>query len=95
MKWFEQEDWDAGVSAKVGLEFGRPRPERRGLTVLKMRGSKHDKDIREFMIDGDGMHIGRPFRGVVGILSGHPTHVSSSEIDRIGGLFAPGSGTER
>jgi hypothetical protein len=27
-------DWDAGVSAKVGLEFGRPRPERRGLTVL-------------------------------------------------------------
>lgn len=34
VKWFEQTDWDAGVSAKVGLEFGRPRPERRGLTVL-------------------------------------------------------------
>jgi hypothetical protein len=34
VKWFEQADWDAGVSAKVGLEFGRPRPERRGLTVL-------------------------------------------------------------
>jgi len=34
VKWFEQADWDAGVSAKIGLEFGRPRPERRGLTVL-------------------------------------------------------------
>ena len=30
----EATDWRGGVSAKVGLEFGRPRPERRGLTVL-------------------------------------------------------------
>ena len=43
---------------------------RRGLTVLKMRGSKHDHDIREFTIDGSGMHIGDSFRGVAGILSG-------------------------
>jgi hypothetical protein len=27
-------DWRGGLSAKVGLEFGKPRPERRGLTVL-------------------------------------------------------------
>jgi circadian clock protein KaiC len=32
----------------------------RGLTVLKMRGSDHDKAIREFVIDDRGMHIGRP-----------------------------------
>ncbi len=44
---------------------------RRGLTVLKMRGSLHDKEIREFTIDGQGMHIGAPFREVTGILSGH------------------------
>lgn len=43
---------------------------RRGLTVLKMRGSVHDKEIREFTIDGQGMHIGGPFREVTGILSG-------------------------
>ena len=43
---------------------------RRGLTVLKMRGSLHDKEIREFTIDGQGMHIGEPFREVYGILSG-------------------------
>lgn len=45
---------------------------RRGLTVLKMRGSLHDKDILEFTIDGAGMHLGKPFRDVTGILSGNP-----------------------
>lgn len=44
---------------------------RRGLAVLKMRGSMHDRNIREFRIDGKGMHIGDSFRGVAGILSGH------------------------
>jgi circadian clock protein KaiC len=33
---------------------------RHGLTVLKMRGSPHEKEIREFTIDGNGMHIGKP-----------------------------------
>jgi circadian clock protein KaiC len=43
---------------------------KRGITVLKMRGSGHDRRIREFTIDGHGMHIGEPFVGVSGILSG-------------------------
>ena len=60
---------------------------RRGLTVLKMRGSMHDKDIREFTIDMDGMHIGKAFKNVTGILSGHPTNVPPQEIERIDGLF--------
>lgn len=60
---------------------------RRGLTVLKMRGSGHDKNIREFSIDSRGMHIGNPFRDISGILSGHPTHVTPGEVDRMGELF--------
>ncbi len=48
---------------------------RRGLTVLKMRGSRHDKEIREFTIDARGMHIGRPFTEVNGILSGQVTQI--------------------
>ncbi len=60
---------------------------RRGLTVLKMRGSMHDKEIREFTINGTGMHIGAPFRGVTGILSGHFVHASPDELRRIDGLF--------
>ncbi|MEQ8542099.1 MAG: circadian clock protein KaiC [Coleofasciculus sp. D1-CHI-01] len=60
---------------------------RRGLTVLKMRGSKHDKEIREFTIDENGMYIGKPFRNITGILSGNPTYMTQSEIDRLGSLF--------
>jgi circadian clock protein KaiC len=60
---------------------------RRGITVLKMRGSMHDKEIREFTIDGEGMHIGKPFRNVTGILAGSPVYVAPSEIERIGGMF--------
>lgn len=60
---------------------------RRGLTVLKMRGSIHDKEIREFSIDSKGMHIGRPFRNISGILSGQFTHVSPSELERLGAMF--------
>ena len=55
---------------------------RRGLTVLKMRGSQHDKDIREFVIDGSGMHIGKPFRNVNGILAGHPFLNGGEQSDR-------------
>ncbi len=60
---------------------------RRGLTVLKMRGSTHDKQIREFLIDGQGMHIGNPFRNVMGILSGNPVHIAQSESSRLDELF--------
>ncbi|MBZ9849693.1 circadian clock protein KaiC [Mesorhizobium sp. CA14] len=35
----------------------------RGIMVLKMRGSEHDKQIRRFTIDGTGMHLGQPFDG--------------------------------
>ncbi|MFO0879902.1 MAG: circadian clock protein KaiC [Gemmataceae bacterium] len=73
---------------------------RRGLTVLKMRGSSHDKDIREFTIDGNGMHIGKPFRTITGILSGQFTYRTMDEAERIGALFRddtpidhPGHGT--
>ena len=62
---------------------------RRGVTVLKMRGSMHDKDIREFTIDDKGMHIGKPFRNVAGILAGRPTHVDIKrrEVERLSRMF--------
>ena len=61
---------------------------RRGLTVLKMRGSMHDKDIREFRIDGKGMHIGEQFKNVAGVLAGNPVHVAERDIERMEGMFA-------
>jgi circadian clock protein KaiC len=56
---------------------------KRGLTVLKMRGSAHDKAIREFTIDKGGMRMGRPFRNVTGILAGAPVHLSPSDLERV------------
>lgn len=64
---------------------------RRGLTVLKMRGSAHDKDIRSFSIDGKGLHIGNPFRNVTGILTGN-VRVAGSETDRINQMFTTDGG---
>jgi circadian clock protein KaiC len=60
---------------------------RRGITILKMRGSQHDKEIREFTIDDRGMHIGKPFRNVSGILAGHPAHLPEGEIEKVAQLF--------
>jgi circadian clock protein KaiC len=59
---------------------------RRGIMVLKMRGSPHDKEIRELTIDASGMHVGEPFRSVSGILSGSLVH-SREELERLEGLF--------
>ncbi|MFW5653091.1 MAG: circadian clock protein KaiC, partial [Planctomycetota bacterium] len=60
---------------------------RRGITILKMRGSAHDKGIRAFDIDRDGMHIGEAFKNVTGILGGNPHHIPPGEIDRYRELY--------
>ena len=50
---------------------------KRAVTVLKMRGSDHDRDIREYRIDSTGLHVGDPFRTVAGILSGNVVNLVS------------------
>ena len=57
---------------------------RRTITVLKMRGSVHDRTIREYTIDGRGMHIGDPIRNVSGILSGRPTVMADFAAEQDG-----------
>ena len=55
----------------------------RSIVLLKMRGSHHDSSIRQYTIDESGMHIGEPFKHVVGILSGTPTwNLDGSEDER-------------
>jgi circadian clock protein KaiC len=56
--------------------YGRMR---RGVTVLKMRGSAHDHDIREYTIDGKGMRLLGRFHDVSGVLSGNPTFLEGGE----------------
>ncbi len=63
---------------------------RRGLTVLKMRGTWHEKDIREYVIDSNGMHLKAQFRGVHGILTGSPTYSYLNERQRLDDMFETG-----
>jgi circadian clock protein KaiC len=60
---------------------------RRGIAVLKMRGSRHDKDIREYVISENGMSIKGQFTGVNGILAGTPMQSYTGERDRITAMF--------
>lgn len=46
---------------------------RRGIAVIKMRGSQHAKEIHEFTISDEGLHIGHPFVDVHNIVLGVPT----------------------
>jgi circadian clock protein KaiC len=60
---------------------------RRGLAVLKVRGSAHQREIREYVIDGRGMHVGDPFRNVHGIITGTPSYVFGDEKARLDDMF--------
>ncbi len=58
----------------------------RALNVFKMRGSMHDKGIREFSISSNGPEIKDNFRNLERIISGAPNRISineSNELSRI------------
>ncbi|WP_075219359.1 circadian clock protein KaiC [Acuticoccus yangtzensis] len=61
---------------------------RRGIMVLKMRGTWHEKAIREYVIDGMGMRILGAFTGVHGILSGVPSYSFSAESERLASIIS-------
>lgn len=56
---------------------------RRGLTAIKMRGSWHEKEIREYIIDNKGMHVQEPFRGVESIMTGAARSVTQYEEEEL------------
>ncbi|MDY7013734.1 MAG: ATPase domain-containing protein, partial [Cyanobacteriota bacterium] len=58
----------------------------RAINVFKMRGSWHDKGIREYQISSDGPDIKDSFRNYERIISGSPTRITvdeKSELSRI------------
>lgn len=61
---------------------------RRGIMVLKMRGSWHDKSIREYEVSSRGMEIKEPFRGVSGILNGQFSYTFEGEKNNLEGMFS-------
>lgn len=51
----------------------------RAINVFKMRGSWHDKGIREYIISNHGAMIKDSFRGFEGLISGSPTRIERDE----------------
>ncbi len=54
---------------------------RKALLVLKMRGSDHEKDIRQFEITGHGVEVRSKFEGREGIMSGSPRRMADSFVE--------------
>lgn len=48
---------------------------KKAIHILKIRGAKQDPTIREFKIGKGGITIGKPFRGIQGILTGQISKV--------------------
>jgi circadian clock protein KaiC len=54
---------------------------RKALLVLKMRGSDHAKDIRQFDVTEHGFEVQSKFEGQEGILSGSPRRMADSFVE--------------
>jgi circadian clock protein KaiC len=54
---------------------------RKALLVLKMRGSDHAKDIRQYDITKIGFEVQAKFEGREGILSGSPRRMADSFVE--------------
>jgi len=53
----------------------------KAVLVLKMRGSNHDKGIRQFKIASRGLEVQSPFEGREGIMSGNPRRMADSFVE--------------
>lgn len=53
---------------------------RKAMVILKMRGSDHDKHLREFEITGNGVKITSAFSNYEGLITGNPRRVASEKF---------------
>jgi circadian clock protein KaiC len=60
---------------------------RRGIAIIKMRGSQHEKEIREFEIGGTGITVGEPFKNIENIILGMPRSSGSIENEQLASMF--------
>jgi len=57
---------------------------RKALLVLKLRGSDHAKDIRQFAVSDQGIEIMSRFEGREGIMSGSPRRMAEAFVEAFG-----------
>ncbi|MCK5242198.1 response regulator [bacterium] len=56
---------------------------RKAVMIIKQRGSKHDRNLRELLIDSEGVRIGEPFSSYEGILAGQTRRRNDAEPTKI------------
>jgi circadian clock protein KaiC len=64
---------------------------RKGLVILKMRGSDHDKRLREYEITSTGMKVFAPFDQYQGLFTGSPTKLPSEKFKEMFSTVAKGN----
>jgi circadian clock protein KaiC len=52
---------------------------RQAISVVKKRGSRHERTIREFRLDEEGVHVGEPLREFRGVLTGVPIYEGTTQ----------------
>ena len=57
---------------------------RQAISVVKKRGSRHERSIREFRLDESGIRVGEPLRDFRGILTGVPVYEGPMRAERDG-----------
>jgi circadian clock protein KaiC len=55
---------------------------RQAISVVKKRGSRHERSIREFRLDEGGIRVGEPLRDFRGILTGVPVYEGPAKSAR-------------
>ena len=58
---------------------------RRMMAVVKVRASAHSDELREFSIDGDGIHVGDMLTDQEGLLGGRPRRKPAANQGSVGG----------
>jgi len=56
---------------------------RKALVILKMRGSDHDKQLRQFEITPAGIKIESAFSNYEGVMTGSPRKVASEKFTEL------------
>ncbi len=63
------------ADAVILLRYFEHRGEvRQAISVMKKRGSKHERTLREFRLDGGRLSVGAPLREFRGVLTGVPVY---------------------
>jgi circadian clock protein KaiC len=69
------------ADAVILLRYFEVRGElRQVISVVKKRGSEHERTIREFRMTRGGLEIGEPLRDFRGVLSGVPIYEPVGDV---------------